>query len=336
MLVIIGASAIVKKTILAWQPVIRDLLFYALSIILLIVAFLDMKIDIYETITFVVLYVVYVFAVIKWRKILPYKDEIIEEQSTDNEEENDYKGWKIITKPFDFILKILFPKPKFYVPIFIISILIIAGLSLILVESAISISDMLNIPKAIIALTVLAVGTSIPDLISSVLVAKQGRGGMAISNAFGSNIFDILIGLGVPWLITLSIFSFSGQYELSKDAYESLSKEKISIEVIEKLKPLEGQKFKTKEIFFDEIIKIIGEEQAKTNSEIIAQHAGNAIIVGTDSLFISSIILFGTVFIVLILLLIRKWRIGFGTGIFFISLYILYVIWEIIKPYILN
>ncbi len=49
----------------------------------------------------------------------------------------------------------------------------------------------------------MAIGTSIPDLISSIIVARQGRGGMAISNALGSNIFDILIGLGIPWMIIL-------------------------------------------------------------------------------------------------------------------------------------
>jgi Ca2+/Na+ antiporter len=37
-------------------------------------------------------------------------------------------------------------------------------------------------------------------------VAKEGRGDMAISNAIGSNIFDILIGLGLPWVIMLVFF----------------------------------------------------------------------------------------------------------------------------------
>jgi len=40
-------------------------------------------------------------------------------------------------------------------------------------------------------------------MMSSIIVAKQGRGGMAISNALGSNIFDILIGLGMPWLVLI-------------------------------------------------------------------------------------------------------------------------------------
>ena len=103
------------------------------------------------------------------------------------------------------IIEKFFPSSKKYYLTFIISILIIAGLSWVLVESAIKMSAILGIPEAIVALTVLAIGTSVPDTISSVIVAKQGRGGMAISNAIGSNIFDILIGLGVPWLVFLAI-----------------------------------------------------------------------------------------------------------------------------------
>ena len=50
-------------------------------------------------------------------------------------------------------------------------------------------------------LTLLAAGTSIPDALSSVAVAKRGHGDMAISSSIGSNIFDILFGLPVPWII---------------------------------------------------------------------------------------------------------------------------------------
>ena len=75
---------------------------------------------------------------------------------------------------------------------------------MVLVDSAVIVAGILKIPEVIVALTIIAVGTSVPDLMSSVIVAKQGRGGMAISNAIGSNIFDILFGLGVPWAIMLA------------------------------------------------------------------------------------------------------------------------------------
>ena len=47
---------------------------------------------------------------------------------------------------------------------------------------------------------VLAAGTSVPDALASVSVARAGQGDMAVANAVGSNIFDIWLGLGLPWL----------------------------------------------------------------------------------------------------------------------------------------
>jgi len=57
-----------------------------------------------------------------------------------------------------------------------------------------------GIPSYIMGLTFLAAGTSVPDLISSVIVARMGEGDMAVSSSIGSNIFDILVGLPLPWI----------------------------------------------------------------------------------------------------------------------------------------
>ena len=53
----------------------------------------------------------------------------------------------------------------------------------------------------VMGLTFLAMGTSIPDALGSIAVAKDGEGDMAVSNAVGSNVFDICLGLGLPWFI---------------------------------------------------------------------------------------------------------------------------------------
>jgi sodium/potassium/calcium exchanger 2 len=58
----------------------------------------------------------------------------------------------------------------------------------------------IGIPSVIMGLTLLAAGTSVPDLLSSVIVARMGEGDMAVSSSIGSNIFDILVGLPFPWL----------------------------------------------------------------------------------------------------------------------------------------
>merc|ERR1711907_315881 len=58
-----------------------------------------------------------------------------------------------------------------------------------------------NIPVFIMGVTILAAGTSVPDLLSSVIVAKQGHGDMAVSSSIGSNIFDVTVGIPLPWIL---------------------------------------------------------------------------------------------------------------------------------------
>merc|ERR1719316_216627 len=62
-----------------------------------------------------------------------------------------------------------------------------------------------DIRDSIMGLTLLAIGTSIPDALSSIAVARRGHGDMAVSSSIGSNVFDILIGLPVPWFIYTSV-----------------------------------------------------------------------------------------------------------------------------------
>jgi len=65
--------------------------------------------------------------------------------------------------------------------------------------------------ETLMGLTFVAAGTSVPDLLSSVIVAKQGKGDMAVSSSIGSNIFDILIGLPGPWLF-YALFEGEGSF----------------------------------------------------------------------------------------------------------------------------
>ncbi|KAL7063032.1 hypothetical protein AAHC03_0583 [Spirometra sp. Aus1] len=62
-----------------------------------------------------------------------------------------------------------------------------------------------GIPDTIMGLTFIAAGSSVPDAITSVLVVREGEGDMAIANAVGSNIFDILVCMGLPWILRCAI-----------------------------------------------------------------------------------------------------------------------------------
>lgn len=58
----------------------------------------------------------------------------------------------------------------------------------------------LEVSAIFMGLVVLAIGTSVPDALGSMIAARGGEANMAIANAVGSNVFDILIGLGIPWV----------------------------------------------------------------------------------------------------------------------------------------
>lgn len=78
------------------------------------------------------------------------------------------------------------------------------------------IGDTFDIPDSVMGLTFLAAGTSIPEAVSSVIVTNQGHGTMGISNSIGSNTFDILLCLGLPWFIKSAFFpTIPGQHFIS-------------------------------------------------------------------------------------------------------------------------
>ena len=70
--------------------------------------------------------------------------------------------------------------------------------------------EALGIDMGPLGLTFVAGGTSFPDFLASMLVAKKGLADMAVSNAFGSNIFDVLLGLGWPWMMQTTIVDPGG------------------------------------------------------------------------------------------------------------------------------
>jgi sodium/potassium/calcium exchanger 2 len=90
---------------------------------------------------------------------------------------------------------------KWYVWTFVGSILWIGFFSYLMVWWITIIGEVIGIDSYIMGLTFLAAGTSVPDLLTSVVVARQGHGDMAVSSSLGSNIFDITVGLPLPWIV---------------------------------------------------------------------------------------------------------------------------------------
>jgi K+-dependent Na+/Ca+ exchanger-like protein len=265
-LVIIGASAMVKEIFVSRVSVLRDIGVYLGALILLIFTFWDGVITLQESILYIILYALYIFILSQWKKWVPTKKSIhipIEEITEKLKKLTKKKTiWDRIENWTEFGLKFLFLtlKPqKQYGWVFGISILYIAILSYIMVELAVFFAHGIGVPEAIIALTILAAGTSVPDMISSIVATKKGYGNMAISNAIGSNSFDILIGLGLPWLIFILL-------------------------------------------------------------------KGQDIEVGTENLMSSIILLFGTVLLLALILIGKKFSISKTEGILLVGIYLVYIV----------
>ncbi|MEO1238394.1 MAG: hypothetical protein AAFW64_01805 [Pseudomonadota bacterium] len=70
-----------------------------------------------------------------------------------------------------------------------------------LVSGAVSIAQAAGLSEAVIGLTIVAIGTSMPELVTSIIAVRKGEGSVALGNVLGSNIFNILGILGITVLV---------------------------------------------------------------------------------------------------------------------------------------
>ena len=98
---------------------------------------------------------------------------------------------------------------------FLLIIYIIGGLAAVVIGSNLAvdnakiIASMLGMDDRLIGLTIVAFGTSLPELMTSVIAARKGNADIAVGNILGSNVFNILFVLGTVALISPIEFSIS-------------------------------------------------------------------------------------------------------------------------------
>ncbi|MDO4419834.1 MAG: calcium/sodium antiporter [Ruminococcus sp.] len=91
---------------------------------------------------------------------------------------------------------------------FVSIICIVGGLAAVIfggdlvVDNAVAIAQALNWSETFIGLTIIAIGTSLPELVTSIVAAKKGESGLALGNVIGSNLFNIMLVLGISTAIT--------------------------------------------------------------------------------------------------------------------------------------
>ncbi|ABV89193.1 calcium/sodium antiporter [Shewanella pealeana] len=91
--------------------------------------------------------------------------------------------------------------PMLSVLFIVIGISMLVGGGILFVDGAVAMAKSFGISEVIIGLTIVAIGTSMPELVTSVVAALKGQSDIAIGNVVGSNLFNILGILGVTALI---------------------------------------------------------------------------------------------------------------------------------------
>ena len=171
-LLVLGISAIIspikiKKTIIKREmPII-----FGATIILFLFSIFGLfseKYHIYSGIIFIILFSIFIYYFINCAK---------KERRNSGKYENNNDGKNI-----------------FFIILGLIGV--IAG-AWLLIESAISIADFFNIPEFVIAISMIAIGTSLPELIVSLTASYKGENDIAVGNVLGSNVFNIFMILGV-------------------------------------------------------------------------------------------------------------------------------------------
>lgn len=82
------------------------------------------------------------------------------------------------------------------------------------VNNAVKIANFFNLSEKIISVTIIAIGTSLPELVTSVSAAIKGKSDIAIGNIIGSNIFNMLLIIGVTALIKPITYNLAYNYDL--------------------------------------------------------------------------------------------------------------------------
>ncbi len=77
----------------------------------------------------------------------------------------------------------------------------------LLVRGAVSIAEFFGVPDLVIGLTIVAIGTSLPELAASIISLKKNEADIAVGNVIGSNMFNMLAVLGIPALINPDYFA---------------------------------------------------------------------------------------------------------------------------------
>lgn len=182
-LFIVGITAAIAPMAILRATVMKDIPFALVASVILLMMCLDGRIGRIDAAILFSLFMIFMFMTLKSAKI--NKQEL--------EEEN-----KLAEKALKSVPKM---SPAMSVVWILAGLACLIGGSTLFVEGASKLATSLGVSEAVVGLTIVAGGTSLPELATSIVSARKGSSGIAIGNVLGSNVFNILGILGVTGLI---------------------------------------------------------------------------------------------------------------------------------------
>ena len=182
-LFIVGITATIAPMAILRATVMKDIPFALVASVILLMMCLDGRIGRIDAAILFSLFMIFMFMTLKSAKI--NKQEL--------EEEN-----KLAEKALKSVPKM---SPAMSVVWILAGLACLIGGSTLFVEGASKLATSLGVSEAVVGLTIVAGGTSLPELATSIVSARKGSSGIAIGNVLGSNVFNILGILGVTGLI---------------------------------------------------------------------------------------------------------------------------------------
>jgi cation:H+ antiporter len=116
-------------------------------------------------------------------------------------------------------------KEQSYSKLFILLVVGFIGLTFggeCVVRGAIGIARALHVSEKLISLTIISIGTSLPELAASVAAARRGNSDIAIGNVVGSNIFNIFLVMGISGMVRPIIYDFKFDFDFVVLAYATI------------------------------------------------------------------------------------------------------------------
>ena len=197
LLLILGLSTVISSVKFKRETRLIEIpLCLIFTVIFLVLCNIGQDISMLDALILIALFIAFILYTI----VMAFKGEKFDSKDNDEEiEETDEKS--------DSTLKNII-----YVIVGIIALKFGGDLT---VNNAVNVAKIIGLSEKIISLTILAVGTSLPELVTSVSAAIKGKSDIAIGNILGSNIFNMLLIIGVSGLIKPIIYNVSYNMDMT-------------------------------------------------------------------------------------------------------------------------